>query len=201
VSDTQPGPDGAPRCPWAVGSADYLAYHDTEWGVPVRDDHGLLERVCLEGFQAGLSWLIVLRRRDALRAAFAGFDADALAAFTPEQVEEALAAPGVIRNRAKAAAMVGNARAALALPGGLAALVWSFAPSPRPRPRVLADVPAVTEESAALAAALRTAGFRFVGPTSCYALMQACGLVDDHLDGCCVPLQGPRRSVRSRRSG
>ena len=182
-----PGPDGAPRCWWGVSAPEYVAYHDEEWGRPVRDDRGIFERLCLEAFQSGLSWLTILRKREAFRAAFAGFDIDAVAAFGDRDVERLLADAGIVRNRAKVEAAIANARAAAALRdggGSLAALAWSFAPPARPAPRSRADVPAVTPESTALARELKRRGFRFVGPTTAYALMQACGLVNDHLAGC-----------------
>ncbi|MGW1199959.1 DNA-3-methyladenine glycosylase I [Streptomyces sp. NPDC002536] len=183
------GPDGLRRCPWgleAESMADYRAYHDTEWGHPVHGDDALFERICLEAFQSGLSWLTILRRREGFRAAFAGFSVEKVAAFTEEDQARLLADPGIIRNRAKIAAAVGNARVAAQLgEGELDALVWSYAPSGRrAAPRTSADVPAVTPESTALAKDLKKRGFRFVGPTTAYALMQACGLVNDHLAGC-----------------
>jgi DNA-3-methyladenine glycosylase I len=178
------GPDGRPRCPWARSAPDYLRYHDEEWGRPVRDDDALLERLCLEGFQSGLSWLTILRKREAFRAAFAGFATEAVARFGAGDVERLLADAGIVRHRGKIEAAIANARAAAALPDGLAALVWAFAPEPGPPPRTLADVPASTPESAALSRELKRRGFRFVGPTTCYATMQACGLVNDHLAGC-----------------
>jgi DNA-3-methyladenine glycosylase I len=183
---TVAGPDGAPRCPWALSAVEYVAYHDDEWGRPVHSDDGVFERLTLEAFQSGLSWLTILRKREAFRAAFAGFAIDTVAGFGPADVQRLLADPAIVRNRAKIEAAVANARAAAALPEGLAALVWTFAPdgASRPAPRVPADVPASTPESTALAGALRRRGLRFVGPTTAYALMQACGLVDDHLVGC-----------------
>ncbi|WP_372409358.1 DNA-3-methyladenine glycosylase I [Streptomyces luteireticuli] len=185
------GPDGLARCPWgleAESMADYRAYHDTEWGVPVRGDDALFERICLEAFQSGLSWLTILRRREGFRAAFAGFSIAKVAAFTPADEERLLADPGIIRNRAKIAAALANARVAAGwAPGELTSLVWSFAPGgARRAPRTAAEVPAVTPESTALAKELKKRGFRFVGPTTAYALMQACGLVNDHLAGCHV---------------
>jgi DNA-3-methyladenine glycosylase I len=188
VSDgLAPGPDGAPRCAWGVSTPDYVRYHDEEWGRPVRDDGGIYERLCLEAFQSGLSWLTILRKREAFRAAFAGFDVDAVAAFGERDVARLLADAGIVRNRLKIEAAIANARAAGALRdggGSLAELAWSFAPGERPAPRTLAEVPAVTPESTALAKELKRRGFRFVGPTTAYALMQACGLVNDHLAGC-----------------
>jgi len=179
------GEDGLRRCPWAVSTPDYLRYHDEEWGRPVHGDDALFERLCLEAFQSGLSWLTILRKREAFRAAFAGFRIARVAAFDESDVARLLADSGIVRNRAKIQAAVANARAAQHLDGGLDALLWSFAPGGRRRaPRSLADVPARTTESTALARALRREGFRFVGPTTAYASMQACGLVNDHLARC-----------------
>jgi DNA-3-methyladenine glycosylase I len=181
------GPDGALRCPWALSAAEYVTYHDEEWGRPVHGDDALFERLALEAFQSGLSWITILRRRPGFRAAFAGFRIAAVAAFTEADRERLLADPGIIRNRAKIDATLANARVlAEWSPGELDALIWSHAPDPagRPAPRTLADVPAVTPESTALAKALKRRGLRFVGPTTAYALMQACGLVDDHLADC-----------------
>ncbi|MFD8077587.1 DNA-3-methyladenine glycosylase I [Streptomyces sp. NPDC059718] len=186
------GPDGLARCPWGLSTDDYVDYHDTEWGRPVHGEAALFERLCLEAFQSGLSWITILRRREGFRKAFAGFSPEAVAAFTDDDRERLLADTGIIRNRAKIDASIGNAQATLALreahEGGLDALVWSYAPDPagRPAPRTVADVPAVTAESTALAKDLKKRGFRFVGPTTAYALMQACGLVDDHLADCCA---------------
>nr|WP_234401544.1 DNA-3-methyladenine glycosylase I [Thermobifida halotolerans] len=180
-----PGPDGLRRCPWALGTEELLRYHDLEWGGVVRDDRGLFERVSLEAFQAGLSWLTVLRRRPALREVFHGFDIAAVAAFTDRDVERLLADARIIRSRAKIEAVVGNARAALDLDGGLAEFVWRHAPSsPPPAPVTVADLPAATPESTALAGELKRRGFRFVGPTTVYAMMEAVGMVDDHLAHC-----------------
>jgi DNA-3-methyladenine glycosylase I len=187
MSGPERGPDGRPRCPWAVSTPDYVRYHDEEWGRPVRGDDALFERLCLEAFQSGLSWLTILRKREAFRSAFAGFAIEAVAAFGPGDVERLMGDAGIVRNRAKIDAALANARAAAALRAGgesLAELIWGFAPEPRAAPRTLADVPAVTPESTALARGLKRRGFRFVGPTTAYALMQACGLVDDHLAGC-----------------
>ncbi|MFV0127971.1 DNA-3-methyladenine glycosylase I [Streptomyces sp. HMX112] len=182
-----PGPDGRPRCPWGLSTEDYVRYHDEEWGRPVHGDDALFERLCLEAFQSGLSWLTVLRRREGFRRAFAGFRIDAVAAFTDADRERLLADAGIIRNRAKIEACLANARVVAGwAPGELDALIWAYAPDPaaRPAPRTVAEVPAVTDESAALAKELRRRGLRFVGPTTAYALMQACGLVDDHLAEC-----------------
>ena len=181
------GPDGALRCPWALSTEDYVTYHDEEWGRPVHGDDALFERLCLEAFQSGLSWITILRRRPGFRAAFADFKIAAVADFTDDDRERLLADPGIIRNRAKVDATLANARTLAAwAPGELDELIWSHAPDPAGRavPQTLADVPAVTAESAALSKALKKRGIRFVGPTTAYALMQACGLVDDHLETC-----------------
>ncbi|WP_326618621.1 DNA-3-methyladenine glycosylase I [Streptomyces decoyicus] len=185
-------PDGIPRCPWGMESAqmaDYRAYHDTEWGLPVHGDDALFERMSLEAFQSGLSWITILRRRPGFRAAFAGFRIAEVARFTDADAERLLADPGIIRNRAKIAATVNNARIAADLaPGELDGLVWSYAPdrAGRPVPRKISDLQPVTPESTALAKDLKKRGFRFVGPTTAYAMMQACGLVNDHLADCHV---------------
>jgi DNA-3-methyladenine glycosylase I len=187
VSAALAGPDGVLRCPWALSTEDYVAYHDEEWGRPVHGDDALFERLCLEAFQSGLSWITILRRRPGFRAAFAGFDIAKVATFTEADAERLLADPGIIRNRLKIEATLANARVlADWSPGELDELIWSYAPDPagRPAPRTLADVPAVTDESTALSKALKKRGIRFVGPTTAYALMQACGLVDDHLVDC-----------------
>jgi DNA-3-methyladenine glycosylase I len=186
VDDVVVGEDGRSRCGWADAAPIYRAYHDDEWGRPQRDEVRLFEKLCLEAFQAGLSWLTILRKREAFRAAFAGFRPEKVAAFGPADVDRLLADRGIVRNRAKIEAAVANAQAVLALPDGLPALLWSFAPPPdRPRrPRTFADLPATTPESTAMARELRRRGFRFVGPTTAYALMQATGMVDDHLAGC-----------------
>jgi DNA-3-methyladenine glycosylase I len=190
VAGAAPGPDGLLRCPWALGTADYLIYHDEEWGQPVRDDAGMFERLSLEAFQSGLSWLTVLRKRPSFRAAFRGFDPAAVAAFGDEDEARLLADPGIIRNRAKIRAVIGNARAALAVPGGLAALVWRYSDQkPSAAPVTSADIPAWTPASRACARELRTAGFSFVGPVTVYSTMQACGIVDDHLAACFTRFQ------------
>ena len=176
------------RC-FGDGDPVYADYHDREWGRPVTDEAALFELLCLEAFQSGLSWRLVLGRRDALRAAFAGFSPDALAVFTEPDVVRILALPGVIRHRGKVEAAVANARATVALRGDLPGLVWGFRPTaPRPAPLRWSDVPAQTAESAALARELRRRGFRFVGPTTAYSLMQAAGVVNDHLADC--PVRG-----------
>lgn len=183
------GADGALRCPWALSTPDYVTYHDEEWGRPVHGDDALFERLSLEAFQSGLSWITILRRRPGFRTAFADFKIASVAVFTDEDRTRLLADPGIIRNRAKVDATLANARVlADWAPGDLDELIWSHAPDPagRPVPKTLADVPAVTEESTALSKALKKRGLRFVGPTTAYALMQACGLVDDHLETCVV---------------
>ena len=187
ADDLVPGPDGRPRCRWATSAEDYLRYHDEEWGRPVRGDDALFERLCLEAFQSGLSWLTILRKREGFRRAFAGFRIEAVARFGDDDVARLLADASIVRNRAKIAAAIANARAALALEDTtLTDLIWSFAPDPdrRPAPRTMADLPATTPESKALAKELKRRGFVFVGPTTAYAAMQACGLVNDHLEGC-----------------
>ena len=181
------GDDGRPRCGWAARPPEYLAYHDREWGRPVHDDVRLFEKLCLEGFQSGLSWLTILRKREAFHRAFAGFDPPTVAAFGDPEVARLLADPGIVRSRAKVAATIANARAMVAMTDTtLDRLVWAHAPPARPAPASLAELPASTPESAALAAELKRRGFRFVGPTTVYAMMQACGVVDDHLAGCFV---------------
>jgi len=179
-----PGPDGLLRCPWGLGPPEYLGYHDEEWGREVHDDTAMFERVCLEGFQSGLSWLTILRKRDNFRRAFHGFDMDAVAAFGPDDEARLLADAGIVRNRAKIEAAIANARAALMLPEGLAERVWKYAGESGPAPVTLADLPAVTPASKALSKDLKKAGFRFTGPVTVYATMQACGVVNDHLADC-----------------
>jgi DNA-3-methyladenine glycosylase I len=188
TADVVTGADGVPRCWWCGADPDYVAYHDREWGVPLRDERALFELLCLEGFQAGLSWLTILRKRDAFRAAFAGFDPEVVARFGEPDVARLLADEGIVRHRGKIAATVANARAVLDLRAAgtsLVAVVWSHAPPARHAPLTnRSGIPAETAESAALARALRGWGMRFVGPTTVYAFMQSAGLVDDHLDGC-----------------
>jgi DNA-3-methyladenine glycosylase I len=185
--DLVTGDDGRARCGWAARPPEYVAYHDAEWGRPVHDDVRLFEKLCLEGFQAGLSWLTILRKREAFRRAFAGFDPPTVAGFGEAEVARLLADPGIVRSRAKVAAAIANARAMVAMTDTtLDRLVWAHAPPARPAPSSLAELPASTPESAALAAELKRRGFRFVGPTTVYATMQACGVVDDHLAGCFV---------------
>lgn len=186
MSEAVVGDDGVARCPWALGSDEMRAYHDEEWGRPVRDERGLFERLTLEAFQSGLSWAIVLRKRPRFREVFADFDSQTVAGFDGAQVSDLLQDAGIIRNRTKIEATIANAQAVVALDGSLPDLLWSFASSARPRPRTTADVPATTPESSAMAKELRRRGFVFVGPTTAYALMQATGMVDDHLASCQV---------------
>jgi DNA-3-methyladenine glycosylase I len=201
----QPGPDALARCGWCLGAPEYLAYHDLEWGRPVVDDTRLLEKLCLEGFQAGLSWLTILRKRDAFRRAFAGFDRERLARFGAREVARLLGDAGIVRHRGKIEAAIANARAACQVAereGSLAALVWRFEPSLASRPRRLTGrvLARLTESgaSAALSRELKRRGFRFVGPTTAYAFMQAMGLVNDHLEGCHVreAVEGERQRLR-----
>jgi DNA-3-methyladenine glycosylase I len=185
------GDDGRARCAWGAGTPDYREYHDTEWGRPVHGDTALFERVTLEAFQSGLSWLTILRKRENFRAAFAGFDITAIAAFTDADRERLLADAGIVRNRAKIDATITNARALAAWQavegeGVLDHLVWSYAQAERLRPRAMADLAAQSAESKALSKELKRRGFVFVGPTTMFAAMQAVGVVDDHLEGCWV---------------
>ena len=196
--------DGRPRCWWANASPDYLRYHDQEWGRPVVDDRGLYERLCLEAFQSGLSWSTILRKREGFRAAFAEFDIERVAALGEADLKRLLADEAIIRNRAKIVAAIENARATLRLRAEgepLSALIWSFRPQRHATPRSRTDVPANTPESTALAGELKRRGFRFVGPTTAYALMQACGLVNDHLAGCAVREQVESERRRLGREG
>jgi DNA-3-methyladenine glycosylase I len=182
------GPDGKLRCPWGLSAPEYVVYHDEEWGRPLRGDQAIFERLCLEAFQSGLSWLTILRKRENFRKAFAGFDLKAVAAFGPDDMQRLLNDPGIVRNRAKINAVIVNARAALELPAGLSDLVWGYAEAdqdnPRPAPRTLADVPSSSPASKRLSAELRKHGFTFTGPVTAYATMQACGIVNDHLADC-----------------
>jgi DNA-3-methyladenine glycosylase I len=190
---TAPPDDGLVRCDWAVGrpgSTDfelYRDYHDQEWGRPLHGRVPLFERMSLEAFQSGLSWLIILRKRENFRHAFSGFEIEKVARYTDADVARLMADQGIVRNRAKIDATIANARAAADV-DDLSELLWSFAPAPRSRPASIADVPATTPESTAMARELKRRGFRFVGPTTAYALMQATGMVDDHLRTCWVPL-------------
>jgi DNA-3-methyladenine glycosylase I len=196
-------PDGRRRCSWCAQTPEYVAYHDEEWGRPVRDDVRLFEKLCLEGFQAGLSWLTILRKREHFRRAFAGFEPAAVARFGPREVARLLGDPGIVRHRAKIEATIGNARAMEALleaEGSLARFVWRHEPPPASRPRRLTPAALArltrTPESTALSRALRQRGFRFVGPTTVYAFMQAMGLVDDHLEGCALRPEVERARAR-----
>ncbi|MEE6175769.1 DNA-3-methyladenine glycosylase I [Mycobacterium sp. 050134] len=182
------------RCAWAILKPGpdfelYRNYHDEEWGRPLHDSVGLFERMSLEAFQSGLSWLIILRKRDNFRRAFSGFDIDTVAGYTGADVQRLMADEGIVRNRSKIEATIANARAAADLGSSteLSDLLWSFAPSSRPRPADPSEIPSATEESKAMARELKRRGFRFVGPTTAYALMQATGMVDDHVRDCWVP--------------
>lgn len=179
------GEDGLARPSWASADTLMREYYDTEWGMPVRDEHGLYERISLEGFQAGLSWATILRKRPAFRVAFADFDPEAVALFTEEDVERLMLDAGIVRNRAKINAAITNARATLALreEGGLVEFVWSFQPAETPAPLTYSEIPSSSPESVALSKALRKKGFAFVGPTTMYALMEAIGIIDTHLVG------------------
>jgi DNA-3-methyladenine glycosylase I len=179
------GADGVRRCGWAYGAPEYIAYHDDEWGRAVRGDDAVFERMVLEAFQSGLSWITILRKRAAFRAAFASFSIDAVAQFTQADVERLMSDAGIVRNRAKIGACIANARAAQELPEGLSELIWSFAPTGRRKaPQLNTDVPAVSAYSTAMAKELKRLGFRFIGPTTAYAHMQATGMVNDHLASC-----------------
>lgn len=188
MSDLRIGDDGVARCGWVGDDPEYRRYHDEEWGRPLHCDRALFEKMSLEGFQAGLSWITILRKRPRFREVFAGFEPEAVAAFDEDDIERLMGDAGIIRNRAKILATIGNAQLVRAMaPGELDALLWSFAPPARSeaeRPQGFAQVPATTAESDALSKALRKAGFRFVGSTTMYALMQSSGMVDDHLVGC-----------------
>ncbi len=186
--------DGLVRCGWADGQSGahwelYRDYHDQEWGRPLRGGAALFERMSLEAFQSGLSWLIILRKRENFRRAFSGFDIEKVARYTDVDVERLLTDEGIVRNRAKIEATIANARAAadLGSPGDLSKLLWSFAPPMRPRPADGSEIPSASAESKAMAGELKRRGFRFVGPTTAYALMQATGMVDDHIRDCWVP--------------
>jgi DNA-3-methyladenine glycosylase I len=192
--DSLPGPglvlsdDGRVRCSWAGGDLEYRRYHDEEWGVPLTDVRSLYEKLCLEGFQAGLSWITILRRRPAFREVFHNFEPAKVAAMTEDDVIRLLGDERIIRHRGKIEATINNAKVTLALDRPLSELIWSFAPEKRPRRAGLSGLPATTAESTALSKELRRSGFRFVGPTTMYALMQSAGLVDDHIEGCWRPV-------------
>jgi DNA-3-methyladenine glycosylase I len=177
------GADGLARPAWATASELLQRYYDTEWGMPIRDERGLYERIALEGFQAGLAWVTILTKREAFRAAFSGFEPDVVAAFTEADVERLLSDSGIVRNRAKINAAITNAKATLRLrdEGGLVDFVWSFQPEHTPEPRTFDEIPTHSPESTALSKALRKKGFAFVGPTTMYALMEAVGIIDTHL--------------------
>ena len=198
MSDGGPaeGPDGKLRCPWGLSAPEYVAYHDEEWGRPLHGDTAIFERLCLEGFQSGLSWLTILRKRENFRAAFAGFEPGAVAAFGEPDVARLMADAGIVRNRAKINAVIINARAALGLAAGLDALVWKYAGEPGPAPRTLADVPATTPAAKALSTELKRHGFTFTGPVTAYATMQSCGVVNDHLADCYC-----REAAKNTRAG
>jgi len=185
LPDLVVGEDGLARPRWAARDPLLREYYDTEWGMPVRDERGLFERLSLEVFQSGLSWATILRKREAFRAAFDGFDPDRVAAYDEADVARLMSDPGIVRNRLKVEATIANARATVALraDGGLVELVWSFKPAATPAPRTLAEVPASSPESVALARELKRRGFRHVGPTTMFALMEAVGIVDTHLVG------------------
>lgn len=190
LAPSDPG-DGRRRCDWAASATPlYRDYHDYEWGRPLRGRITLFERMALEAFQSGLSWLIILRKRENFRRAFDGFDIETVAGYTDRDVARLMNDEGIVRNRAKIEATIANARVAADLDIDLSDLLWSYAPQPRPRPEALVDVPSTTAESAALARDLKKRGFRFVGPTTAYALMQATGMVDDHVRDCWVPTSG-----------
>jgi DNA-3-methyladenine glycosylase I len=184
----EPGPDGKPRCPWALSAPEYIGYHDDEWGRPVHGENELFERLTLEAFQSGLSWLTILRKRENFRRAFDGFEIERVAEYGEADVDRLLGDAGIIRNRRKIEAAIANAQAARELRAGgetLDELIWSFAPERgRLAPETLDDVAATTDESKALAKELKARGFVFVGPTTLYATMQAIGVVNDHLAGC-----------------
>ena len=193
------GEDGHRRCWWATSSEDYIAYHDEEWGRPVLDDDALFERLCLEAFQSGLSWLTILRKRENFRNAFAGFRIPVVAGYGSRDFKRLMGDAGIVRNRKKIEAAIANAGSAIELideHGSLAAFVWQFRPARHPAPRERTDLPAETAESRALAVELKRRGFRFVGPTTSYALMQAAGVVNDHVVGCHV-----RRGAGAEQTG
>jgi len=200
MTDLVTGADGLRRCPWGASTPDYEPYHDDEWGRPVVDDVRLYEKLCLEGFQSGLSWITILRKREAFRRAFKGFDPKKVARFGDKDVQRLLGDAGIVRHRGKIEATIANAKATLAVQsdvGSLASLLWSFEPTRRRAPSSFADLPASTPESTALSKELLRRGFRFVGPTTCYAAMQSLGIVNDHMRGCYVrvPCEDERRAI------
>lgn len=194
-----PGPDGIPRCSWCLGQDDYVEYHDTEWGVPVADDRRLFEKLCLEGFQSGLSWLTILRKRDAFRRAFSGFEIATVARYGPADVERLVRDSTIVRHRGKIEACINNARQALELvdtEGSLASFVWRYEPAPGDPDRTSSP------EAIALARELKSRGFKFVGPTTAYAFMQSMGLANDHVDGCAFrPVSESARASFARPTG
>lgn len=201
--DLDIGPDGRGRCSWASATPELCEYHDGEWGLPVTGDDGLFERICLEAFQCGLSWLTVLRKREAFRRGFAAFEIERVARFGDIDIARLLAEPGIVRNRAKIVASIENARRSqevIAELGSLAQLIWPYAPPPAAAPRSYTEIATVTPESRALAQELKRRGFRFLGPTTVCALMQACGLINAHLAGCHArePVDLARAGVASR---
>lgn len=200
MSQTIPGPDGRPRCRWCAASPDYLAYHDTEWGFPVADDRRLFEKLCLEGFQSGLSWRTILAKRENFRAAFHNFEIDRVARFTARDVERLLGDAGIVRHRGKIEAVINNAQRArelIAAEGSLAAYVWRYEPTPaeRPTPQIVSTSPA----SIAMSKDLKKRGWAFVGPTTVYAFMQAMGLVNDHAEDCVIRPEAERARAAFRR--
>jgi DNA-3-methyladenine glycosylase I len=201
--DLEIGPDGVGRCSWASSPPELREYHDGEWGLPVTDDDGLFERICLEAFQCGLSWLTILRKREAFRRGFAKFEIEAVARFDAKDVARLLADPGIVRNRSKVVASIENAQRSqevIAELGSLARLIWPYAPPSAPAPRSYGEIATVTSESEAPAKELKRRGFRFLGPTTVCALMQACGLINAHLDGCHarLPVEAARADALSR---
>lgn len=201
VNDVVVGDDGLARCRWASSTAEYRSYHDEEWGRPVVDDDVAFETLCLEGFQAGLSWLTILRKRDSFRRAFAGFDPTIVAELGERDVQRLVGDPSIVRHEAKVRAAITNARAAVDLRSrgtSLVAILWAHEPAPSPAPVALEHLPASTPESTALSAALRRHGFRFVGPTTAYATMQALGIVNDHLEACAFRAAGEQERRRVR---
>ncbi len=195
-----PGPDGRPRCRWSLAAPDFLAYHDKEWGFPVAVDHRLFEKLCLEGFQSGLSWRTILSKRENFREAFRGFNFHAIASFTKRDVDRLLTNEGIVRHRGKIEAVVNNARCACELVdggGSLAAFLWRYEPDPKrlPRPQTTSASP----ESVALSKELKKRGWKFVGPTTVYAFMQAMGLLNDHEEGCVVRAEVEKARAKFRR--
>jgi DNA-3-methyladenine glycosylase I len=197
TGSARPGPDGRLRCSWALGAPEYLDYHDHEWGVPVTSVAGLFERLSLEAFQSGLSWITILRKREAFRAAFAGFDPERVAGFDEADVARLMTDPGIVRNRAKVTATVANAQVVARLGQEFARIILRYAEPDHPRPTGDGDVRATSPGAVAMAKELKAAGVRFVGPTTAYALMQAVGLVDDHLADCFVPPRSQASSASS----